>query len=62
MWIEVDDWPKWEHKLVEGPYIHHVAAVYGKYGEILCEACKYIPALSPDSLLSVDETDRRWRR
>lgn len=61
VWIETDDWAKWEHKLVEGPYIHHISAVYGKYGEILFEACKYIPALTPDSLLPRDETERRWR-
>lgn len=61
VWIEVDDWAKWEHKLVEGPYIHHVSSVYGKYGEILFEACKYIPALSPDPVLSEEEIFRRWR-
>lgn len=48
VWIEVDDWKKWEHKLVEGPYIHHVCGVYGKYGDILLEACKYINDLEPD--------------
>ena len=48
VWMEVDHWPKWERKLVEGPYIHHVCGVYGKHGEILWEACKYIPGLQPD--------------
>lgn len=48
VWIEVDNWAKWEHKLVEGPYIHHVCGIYGKYGEILLEACKYINGLEPD--------------
>lgn len=61
VWIEVDDWAKWEHKIVEGPYIHHVSGVYGKYGEVLHEACKYIPALNPDSLLSAQEIEKRWR-
>ena len=61
VWIEVDDWAKWEHRLVEGPYIHHVSGIYGSYGEILHEACKYIPALKPDSLLPADEIDKRWR-
>ncbi|MBE7029793.1 MAG: fucose isomerase [Ruminococcaceae bacterium] len=61
VWIEVDNWPKWEHKLVEGPYIHHVAAIYGKYGEILHEACKYISPLTPDPLLSLQEIEKRWQ-
>lgn len=61
VWIEVDDWAKWEHKLVEGPYIHHVSGVYGKHAEILIEACKYIPGLTPDSLVPEDEIKRRMR-
>lgn len=61
VWIEVDNWAKWEHKLVEGPYIHHVCGVYGNYGEILLEACKYIPALCPDPVSpSEDELKSRW--
>ncbi len=47
-WMEVDDWSKWERKLVEGPYIHHVSGIYGHYGDVLQEACKYIPGLIPD--------------
>jgi len=42
LWIETPDWPKWERKLVCGPYVHHVACVHGKYLPILDEACKYI--------------------
>ena len=61
VWIEVDDWPKWEHKIVEGPYIHHVSGVYGKYAEVLYEACKYIPGLEPDPLLSLSEIESRLR-
>jgi L-fucose isomerase-like protein len=61
VWIEVDNWAKWEHRLVEGPYIHHVCAVYGKCGELLYEACKYIDALSPDVLSPSDtELSSRW--
>ena len=61
VWIEVDNWPKWEHKLVEGPYIHHVCGVYGKCAEVLLEATKYIDALSPD-VVSPDVTTltERW--
>ena len=61
VWIEVDDWAEWEHKLVEGPYIHHVSDVYGKYGEIILEACKYIEGLNADAIESQNrEFKKRW--
>lgn len=61
VWIEVDDWKKWERRLVEGPYIHHVCGVYGKYGEILSEACKYINDLTSDVVSpNADELNSRW--
>lgn len=61
VWIEVDNWKKWERKLVEGPYIHHVCGIYGKYGEILSEACKYINGLSPDVVSpNKEELNSRW--
>ena len=44
-WMEVDDWPTWERKLMEGPYIHHVSASYTHCADALVEACKYIPGL-----------------
>lgn len=42
LWVEVDQWTKWERSLVEGPYIHHCAGIHGKYADILQEACKYL--------------------
>ncbi len=61
VWIEVENWKTWEHKLVEGPYIHHVSGIYGKCGEILLEACKYIPGLSPDVVEPREELlAQRW--
>ena len=61
MWIEVENWPKWEHRLVEGPYIHHVSGIYGKHAEILVEACKYIPYLNADVATPSEEKLReRW--
>lgn len=61
VWIEVDNWPKWEHKIVEGPYIHHVCGIYGKYGEILLEACKYINGLDADVVSpEMNELRSRW--
>lgn len=47
-WIEFKDWPKIEHKVVCGPYIHHVAGVQEHIAPILYEACKYLPGLTPD--------------
>ena len=46
LWIKVGDWPKWEEKLIYGPYIHHIAAVHGKISPVLYEAVRYIDGLS----------------
>lgn len=43
VWMKVKDWKKWERKFIEGPYIHHVACIYGKYLPVICEAVKYLP-------------------
>ena len=48
LWVEVDDWPKWEETLVRGPYVHHIVGVHGKLAPALYEACRYIPGLSPE--------------
>ena len=48
VWFEVDNWVKWEKKIIDGPYIHHVTGIYGHYADILEEACKYIPNLKAD--------------
>jgi L-fucose isomerase-like protein len=48
LWAEFDDLSKWERKLVEGPYIHHMAEIEGDYTNELKEFCKYIPSLKPD--------------
>lgn len=45
VWMEVDDWPTWERKLIEGPYIHHTSAIYTHCADVLQEACRYIPGL-----------------
>ena len=42
VWFEVKDWIKWEKAIVEGPYIHHVTGIYGHWGDVCAEACKYI--------------------
>jgi L-fucose isomerase-like protein len=47
VWMEVDDWPRWERTLMEGPFIHHAAMAYGHYADALLEAAKYVPGLAP---------------
>ena len=53
VWIETSDWPKWEKKLIYGPYIHHITGAHGNYAAILKEACKYL-GITHDS---VDEIE-----
>lgn len=48
VWFEVDDWPKWEERLVKGPYIHHCAGVHKHVSAVLYSSCKYITNLMPD--------------
>lgn len=45
LWVEVDDWPRWERTLVTGPYIHHVAGVYGRYLDAVKQAAQYLPVV-----------------
>ncbi|NLO50664.1 MAG: hypothetical protein GX103_05830 [Bacteroidales bacterium] len=42
LWFETNDWPKWEARLVKGPYIHHISIIHGKYASILRDACEYL--------------------
>ncbi len=42
VWFETEDWPKWERKLMYGPYIHHTCGIHGKYADALYEACRYL--------------------
>lgn len=48
LWIETNDWPKWERKFVKGPYIHHVTGAHGRYQAVLHEALQYIGDIAPD--------------
>jgi L-fucose isomerase-like protein len=48
VWLEVDDWVKWEKKFIYGPYIHHVACIHGNYIPIMEEACRYIEDVEID--------------
>lgn len=48
LWAEFDDLSAWEKKLLEGPYIHHMAEIEGDFTAELAEFCKYVPGLIPD--------------
>lgn len=53
VWFEVDNWKRWEEKLMFGPYIHHVAGVYGRYKDVMREVCRYL------GCVEFDEVDNR---
>ena len=49
-WGEFDNLSKWERKLIEGPYIHHMAEIEGDYSAEIKEFCKYIRNLEYDGV------------
>lgn len=61
-WIEVNDWPLWEEKLVKGPYIHHSVGIHANVIPVLYEACEYIPGLIPDPVDPTKEEIQAWLR
>lgn len=50
LWAKFKNLSKWERKLIEGPYIHHMSEIEGSYCGILEEFCKYVPGLSYDTV------------
>jgi hypothetical protein len=62
LWMEVDDWPRCQTTLIEGPFIHHAAMAYGHYAEALVEACKYVPGLEPVVLGDCEPATRNGGR
>ena len=62
LWVVVGNWPKWEERIIYGPYIHHVAGIHGRFAPILHEACKYIPGLEPDPVEPTEEQIRAYWR
>lgn len=55
VWFKVNDWVKWEKKLMYGPYIHHVSGIHGQFARVLKEACKYLGPVAHDSVEPVEE-------
>lgn len=62
VWVEVNDWPLWEEKLVKGPYVHHTVGIHANVIPALYEACSYIPGLTPDPVDPTESEIRRWLR
>lgn len=42
VWLEFEDWVRWEKSLVYGPYIHHISGIYGNYAAAIEDACRYL--------------------
>lgn len=61
VWVKVADWPLWEERLIYGPYIHHVAGVYGKLAPALYEGLKYL-GIEPDLVEPTEEEVRAHLR
>ncbi len=49
VWVEFENWKAFERKVMEGPYIHHVACVYGDCRKAVQEACKFIDGVRFDA-------------
>ena len=50
LWAQFDNLSAWERKLIEGPYIHHMAEIEGDVTEELREFTKYVPGLKLDTV------------
>jgi L-fucose isomerase-like protein len=62
VWVEVNDWPLWEEKLVKGPYVHHSVGIHANVIPALYEACQYIPGLTPDPVDPTEQEIQAWLR
>ncbi len=62
VWVEVNDWPLWEEKLVKGPYVHHCVGIHDNVIPALYEACIYIPGLKPDPVDPTEAQIQAWLR
>ncbi|SEL72097.1 hypothetical protein SAMN04488688_105279 [Paenibacillus sp. cl141a] len=62
VWVEVNDWPLWEEKLVKGPYVHHSVGIHANVIPAIYEACNYIPGLTADPVDPTEQEIQRWLR
>lgn len=50
LWAKFKNLSAWERKLIEGPYIHHMAEIEGDYTEELREFTKYVKNVTLDTV------------
>ncbi|MNI86660.1 hypothetical protein D3C73_1437700 [compost metagenome] len=62
VWVEVNDWPLWEEKLVKGPYVHHSVGIHANVIPALYEACNYLPGVKADPVDPTEQEIQRWLR
>ncbi|MGG4552708.1 L-fucose/L-arabinose isomerase family protein [Paenibacillus humicus] len=62
VWVEVNDWPLWEEKLVKGPYVHHSVGIHANVIPALYEACNYIHGLTADPVDPTEQQIQAWLR
>lgn len=60
VWVEVDNWIKWERRLVEGPYVHHCVGIHSDVIPVLYEAVKYIPGIKLDLIDTNEDAIVGW--
>lgn len=62
VYLEVNDWPLWEEKIIYGPYIHHTSCIYGNYAPVLYEAIRYFDGISFDPIDPTIEEIKKYLR
>lgn len=48
-YLEVENWKRWEEKLMFGPYIHHLGCAYGSYKNVFREVARYMDLVFDDA-------------
>jgi L-fucose isomerase-like protein len=62
LWVEFKDWPELEHRLVNGPYIHHCVGIYEDVSAAFYEAAKYLPGFALEQVdPTISEIEKRVR-
>jgi len=47
-WVEFKDWPEMEHRLINGPYIHHCVGIHADVMPAFFQAARYLPGITLD--------------
>jgi L-fucose isomerase-like protein len=61
LWVQVENWPLWEERLIYGPYIHHIVGVHGKLAPPLYEGARYL-GIEPEAVEPTGEQIRAYLR